>query len=128
MRTSEAMERLARMQSMRAEGCTFETIGRAFGLSKQRVYQILRRGDSEHKRVMNKNRPASVYVNLEAWALTHNCTWAELASECEQQPSLFYRNFVHGIAVNPGKRSIDKLLQITGLTYEQLFERELTAS
>ena len=124
----EAKDRMMKMQAMRAEGYTFEAIGRAFGLSKQRVYQILRRGDAEHKRCMNSNRPSSVYVNLEAWALEHNCTWAELASECEQQTSLFYRNFVHGIAINPGKRSIDKLLQITGLTYEQLFERELTLS
>ena len=126
MTQAEATERLAEMQAMRAEGSTFEAIGHAFGLSKQRVYQIMRRGDTEHKRSMNKNRPASVYVNLEAWALAHNCTWSELADECDQQPSLFYRNFVHGIAENPGKRSIDRLLQITGLTYEQLFERELT--
>ena len=127
MTQTEATERLAEMQTMRSAGYTYESIGRAFGLSKQRVYQILRRGDIEHKRSMNSNRPASVYVNLEAWALAHNCTWAELAAECEQQASLFYRNFVHGLAVNPGKRSIDRLLQITGLTYEQLFERELTA-
>ena len=128
MNQSETAQRLEKMQQMRKEGSTLEKIGQTFGMSKQRVQQILRRGGEKPKRQMHKNRPISVYVNLEAWAKDNDCSWMELANECEMNASLFYRNFVHGIGVNPGKRSIDRLLQITGLTYEELFTRELTAS
>ena len=126
MTVSEAAARLERIREMRESGYTFEAIGRALGISKQRVYQILRRSKSAQKRAFNRNRPVSVYVNLEAWAKEHNCSWSELANRCGLHTELFYRNFVHGLTGNPTKRSIDRLLEITGLTYEQLFQRELT--
>lgn len=125
MKTSEAADRLEQIRAMRAEGRTLEAIGRSFGLSKQRVQQILRRGGEKPKRKFHKNRPRSVFYKLDDWAREHDCSWMELACQCEMNPSLFYRNFVHGIGGNPGKRTIDRLLQITGLTYEELFMREL---
>jgi len=125
MTVLESKSRYDRMAEMRENGHTFEAIGRVFGISKQRVQQILRRGVNTESRSMNKNRPSSVYKNLETWALEHNCSWSELANRCGVHTELFYRNFVHGRTNNPGKQSIDKLLAITGLTYEQLFQREL---
>lgn len=74
-------------------------------------------------RSLNKNRPSSAYINLEAWALEHNCSWTELANRRELHTELFYRSFVHGETSNPGKRSVDKLLSIPGLAYEQLFPK-----
>lgn len=123
-RKEEEEIRDERIVKMREEGATYEKVAHRFGMSKQRAYQIYRKVSKTRKRAFGKNRPKSVYVNLEDWAIKHQCSWLELASRANIKPEVFYRAFVHGEGRNTHQAIIDRLLSVTGLTYEKLFKRE----
>lgn len=124
MTREESELRDERIVKMRDEGATFERVAHRFSISKQRAYQIYRKVRDTKKRAFGKNRPKSVYVHLEAWANEHQCSWLELASRAKIKPEVFYRVFVHGEGRNTHQGTIDRLLSVTGLTYEELFKRE----
>ena len=107
----------------RKNGLTYQQIADKYGVSKQTVGQACR--------VYNPNlfRPVSaercIYVNLRTWMNKHKVGIAELTRRMgiESSPSCEIRtsNLLKG-KFYPRKPHIDKLIELTELTYEQLFE------
>lgn len=107
----------------RKKGLTYQQIADKYGVTKQTICCACR--------VYNPNlfQPVSakrcIYVNLRTWMNKHKVGIAELtrrmgfigaSSDAVRTSNLLKGKFF------PRKPHIDKLIEITGLTYEKLFE------
>ena len=110
---------------LRDEGYTHREIAEIVGVSRQRVHQVCGRNTPGHFRPYSEED--IVYPN-----------WRKVMNENKLTKSEFVRRMgleVHHRSIGnltlymagkhyPMKRTIDKILEVTGLTYEQLFSRE----
>jgi transcriptional regulator with XRE-family HTH domain len=122
------MEVKAKVEDVRRlllEGYTVKEIAEKLGVSKTRIYQItyskLLRSFKEITPEMN------IYPNWRKWM---NENSVSIRLHCELMGldlnSTNYNN-VHGWMRGrcyPSKKNIDRILEATGLTYEQLFYQE----
>ena len=106
---------------MRVDGCTFREIGEKYGVSKQFVSQylfaVVRESRSKIERYPGRSALAK-YMD------EHELTVKRLAEMAETSRENLM-GFMTG-RVNSTK-TINKLIKVTGLTYEELMKEELTA-
>lgn len=118
MRKSEF--RKALIDGMREEGMTYEAIGRVFGISKQAAYEIHKRDyKGDHFRVSTVLEVK--YIGLREWMLENRVSITALGKMCG------VTNLHNGTLVGKHaltKPTIDKILKVTGLTYEECFKEE----
>ena len=112
-------EKMAMFQ-MRLEGKTFQQIGDAFGISKQAVKQSIGcTGGGGTVRRPDK----IIYPTIADYMVRRNINYNDLAPECGVSRSGL-RHFLQGQG-GGSKYVIDRILEVTGLTYEEAFkERE----
>lgn len=102
----------------RAKGMTYRQIGEKYGVTYQSVYITCRNVDGTYKTVIGPK--GCIYPNLRAW----------LNQDRERSKRFFQamkgcaiREILKG-AQMPKKNAIDKMLALTGMTYEELFQEE----
>ena len=109
----------------RDKGMTYTEIAKKYGVSHQAVAQACaRRGGKRFKPYTSEE---VVYPNLRKWLNEKEITRKEFAREIGRLP-----NATASTQINhwfrgrnyPNKQSIDKILKITGFTYEVLFAKE----
>lgn len=113
-------EQKLEMYSMRLDGCTLQEIGDKFGMTKERVRQILPNAVSRQAKL----REQSYYPNLTEWMLRNrlpSCKAAELFGISANRLCTLINS-----DANISKRSIDGILSATGMTYEVAFATERT--
>lgn len=105
-------ERTAKAKEMRAAGATYNEIAAALGVSKARAHQLAtyEKGCYFHKEVV----AAIPYKGLREWMEAHKVGVAELSRRCGTG-----RIFAGGYGIN--KNTVDKILAVTGLSYEDCF-------
>lgn len=117
-------ERTRQMIGMRKKGSTYEDIGKAFNISKQRVYSLI--GDQVKNRFKEITSESCVYPNLRKWMNDNRITRAKLCEMLYGNRHPVNRNyissFLKGNTQRVTRETIDKYLMVTGLTYEELFE------
>lgn len=123
MRSQQLYDRAVSMLEDRERGMTYEEIGKKHGVSRQRVGQICGKWNKYCFKVIKKD--GCVYVNLRDWMNTNSISRAELMRRMGYDPS--GENLSNLRAVlrgnhNPRKEYIDKLIEATGLSYDELFE------
>lgn len=79
---------------------------------------------SDEKRPVINKKPrgryvACIYPGISAWLRSQNISLIELSNTTEIAYSNIYR-IVNG-EISPTKRTIDKILRTTGMTYEEAF-------
>lgn len=111
--------------ALREQGMTYRQIADHFGISYQAVAQALAEYNPKHfKRV---SESGCIYPNLRKWLNDNKVGKSELVRRCGY--ANVYRNknrfdyYLTG-RNEPPKRVIDKILMVTGLTYEQAFSAE----
>ena len=106
------------VRRMHAKGMTYEEIGEIFVFSKQRAQQLAHShpGDGFHANTIAKIK----YVGLRNWMLENRVKVCDLEKQCG---SRLHRAL--SSEGNPTKKLIDKILAITGLTYEECFKEEV---
>ena len=113
--------RKEQMEEMFRKGMTYAQIGKEFGLSRQRVYQII--GGSYRNNYHGIKPENCVYVELHNYlianrmsisAFTRKAYGCYLPRYCKQISNAFKGKDVP-------KSVVDKILSVTGLTYEQAF-------
>lgn len=119
-------ERKAEMIEMRENGYTYHEIGKAFGISRQRVQTLI---GGQMKSHFRRTTPEDcIYPNLRKWMNDNRITRAELCRRLygDTHPNNRAKccEFLKGINQRASKRTIDKYLSVTGLTYEELFATE----
>jgi hypothetical protein len=107
------------------QGYTHTQIADAVGTSRQYVHQLLGTyGPNHFKRMTEKQ---IVYPNLRKWFNDNQMTYAEVIRRMGLQYHTKTVNRLKGWFTgrnHPDKKHIDILLTVTGLTYEQLFNRD----
>ena len=99
---------------MRLDGYTLQRIANDMGVTRQRIYQILyerpRRGFK------------SIYPLLNGWMNDNKETYVSLAPKLEMSKYTLSQKLQGEKELR--KSEIDKLLSITGMTYEEAFALE----
>lgn len=100
---------------MRLDGCTYEEIGKCFGVSKQNVQQMLT------AKKIGVIRKKSVYPAIDVWLFDNGLSWNALGSMMSDNVKI---NDIYKI--RDGKRHlrldhIKAILKITGMTFEEAF-------
>ena len=106
------------MFSMRLEGFTLLEIGEKYGISKERVRQLLSDAAGGRNRVIRKNY---VFPNIENWMYEKDIMQDEIAKECGRS-----QNNVSSILIGKYKPSFDfisAVLRMSGMTFEEAFQR-----
>lgn len=128
MNKSERETRLNQMIRLRQEGWTYTAIAQNFGVSQQRVYQLIgSRNISFFKTVTPEQ---CVFVGLREWMNKHSVSLTELIRRMYGRNkycavlSTRLRAYLNGTN-NMSMGLIDRILKTTGLTYEEAFCRDV---
>lgn len=107
----------------RAKGLTYEEIAKRFGVSRQAVSQACSKYEPSHFKPYTAGEV--IYPNLRRWLNENKISRREFARRLGDVP---YANISAQISgwfrgrYYPIKTTIDKMIAITGLSYEKLFE------
>lgn len=103
---------------MRLEGSSLREIADKFGVSMERIRQIV---PPTEGKTWSKDGMWSrcVYPGIGQWLFENRCSYAKLA-ELIGAPQSSVSRWMNGIN-KLNKPTIDKILDVTGMTYEQAF-------
>lgn len=104
---------------MRLEGNTIQEIANRFGVSKQYISKELR---TERIRSNEKIVNACIYPNIRKFLVQERLTCRGFSNEFGLSYATLY-NTLTGKA-EPRKKTIDRILECTGLTYEEAFSKD----
>lgn len=113
----------ANMLRDRAAGMTYAEIGDKYGVSKQRVGQIVGGSNKYCFRVIKKD--GCRFVNLRNWmnenSISRNEFVRMMGLPTEGETLARLRSYMTGES-NPPKVYIDRMIRATGMDYQTLFE------
>lgn len=126
----EKRKREALMVDMRRKGMTLREIADDTGLSYQQVFADLKGcGIDGYFRAFTPKK--CIYPNLRRWLNENRVTTKELCLRMYGNDLAANRQsisrFMKGYAVDISKSVIDRYISATGMTYEELFEKEKEA-
>lgn len=101
-------------------GESLASLGQKYGVSRQRIAQLV--GGTGDRYYTIKRR--SKYPGLDNWMVKNRITYAYLCKLMGYKPSVASQVRVGNICqgeIDPRKKDIDKLIKISGLSYEELF-------
>lgn len=104
--------------AMLLDGCTLQEIGDKFGVSRQRIQQIF-----PNNRCENFNY---IYPNIVRWMRENRVPAARFAESVGVVAGTF-STWMRGL-YDPKKYYIDRILAITGMTYEEAFSETETTT
>ena len=113
-----------KMQLLRDQGLKYREIAEKFGVSRQYVCAVCASYDPDHFRIIDEH---CVYPNLREWMNDHKVSRSELLRRMGLTVNANNSNrlsyYMRG-ENDPRKDYIDRMLKVTGMTYEKLFYRE----
>lgn len=108
----------------RQSGLTCQEIANKYGVSKQYVSQLCSKHNPSY--FHHWSSTACVYPNVRRWLNDNKITCAELLRRLNlsnhSANHIRFRGYLSGKCYPP-KQTIDNLLAVTGLTYEQFWKR-----
>lgn len=104
---------------MRLEGNTIQKIADHFGVSKQYISKELR---TDRIRSNEKIVDACIYPNIRKFLIQEMLTGHSFSNKS----GISYATLHHALTgkTDPRKETIDRILEFTGLTYEQAFSKD----
>lgn len=104
---------------MRLEGNTIQKIADHFGVSKQYISKELK---TERVRSNEKIVDACIYPNIRKFLIQEGLTCHGFSNKT----GIAYTTLHHALTgkTDPRKETIDRILECTGLTYEQAFSKD----
>lgn len=113
------------MIEMHEIGRTYRQIGETFGVSRQRVFQMIGGGNNKHFRYINTNM--CIFKGIRKYMNDNKISIMEITRLTYGDTNSGYYNRAKGRlngTLDFTKKHIDKILEITGLAYEVAFELE----
>lgn len=118
------MQRLIKMREMHESGMTYQAIADEFGITQQRVHQIIGGRNVALFNYVTKDR--CIFEGLRNWMNKNEVCVAELTRRIYHNGLPANRERVREKLM--GNKAtiefVDRILDITGLTYEEAFKRE----
>ena len=111
------IERSAEIKRAHESGRTLRELADEYGLTYQRIQQI-----TSEKPQPRKQHQHYIYPNIRAWLFENGCTVKELAELCGVSTACLSQ-FLRG-NTRSSKYLIDRLLDVTGMKYEEAFYKE----
>lgn len=105
---------------LRQEGYTLQWLGDRYGLTRERIRQIM----EAHERKLaglGERLSSCIYPEMRKWMIMHDENYTSLAEKCGVHMATM-RNGLTG-RTTIGKEVIDKVLAITGMSYEEAFRK-----
>ena len=122
--TKAFIERKNKMIELYKEGLTYQEIGEKFNVSRQRVYQMIGGHIRDYFKPITSEE--CIYPNLRKWMNDNRVNRPELCrrlyGHTHPNLSLMVNHFLKGSIRQLSKITIDKYINVTGLTYEELFD------
>lgn len=116
--------RRMKMLMLREQGLTYREIAEKLGVSNQYVSMVCGKFEPAHFQYIGDN---CVYPNLRNWMNEHKVSRREFLRRMGLTGNNGnyerFASYMRGES-HPRKQYIDKMLAVTGLTYEKLFYRE----
>ena len=112
-------EQVKDMFSMRLDGFTLSEIGEKYGVSKERVRQLLSKATTGKNRCIRKNY---VYPNIENWMFENEIIQQDIAEKAGVR-----QNTVSTVLIgkrNPSFEVISAILEMSGMTFQEAFQRK----
>ena len=121
IRRNQVNERIERMTRLREQGNTYEVIAKMEGVSKQRVFQLI--GGIDRTKVKPLTKKQCIYDGLRQYLNENHIGRSEFTRKIYgyNHPSCYacIIKWLQGVEMTMSV--INKILSITGLTYEQAF-------
>lgn len=116
-------ERKFEMYKMKQEGKSYAEISRVYGISRQRVHHIL--GKNDERYFINIEESLVAYKGIRDWLNKNKVSFVKLCrlvygSYHPEQRRRLKSNLTKKTPINID--TINKILDITGLTFEQAFK------
>lgn len=113
--------------TMLAEGKNFAEIAEHFGVSRQCISQYYTKGNKGARK--ETYRDGIVYPNLRQWFLENRMTYRSFGAACFpdikiQQAMMSVRRILAGVTNYFSLAQINAMSAVTGMTYEEMFQRE----
>lgn len=102
---------------MRLNGNSLREIADKFGVSYQYIAQILPSSAPAFHHPTNTEK--CIYPAIRKYMEKNRMTYGRFASLCGLSPMSLYRNLTGDST--PLKKTIDRVLEVTGMTYEEAF-------
>ena len=119
-------ERAEQMKKLRSQGATYEEIGKAMGISRQRVYQII--GGSVRDCFKEITADECICPNIRKWMNENRISKPKLTRMIYGEERYHPLNWGTVGNILKGsdchKHCIDNILRVTGLSYEVAFKKE----
>ena len=103
--------------AMLLDGHTLQTVGERFGISKQGVQQMLTVTNIR----IDMAAQSCVYPNISMWMAQNGYGYMSIAKMCDISQQTVQRALSKGSDCK--KSFIDKILKVTGMTYEEAFDQ-----
>ena len=103
--------------AMLLDGHTLQTVGERFGISKQGVQQMLTVTNMR----IDMAAQSCIYPNISRWMAQNGYGYMSIAKMCDIAPQTIQRTLSKGADCK--KSFIDKILKVTGMTYEEAFDQ-----
>lgn len=105
---------------LREEGATLAYLGDKYGLTRERMRQILEVYEAQRMGISERLRNCQ-YPNIRRWMIIRGYTYCKLANLCGSTMDTV-RNGLIG-KTDFRKKTIDAILAVTEMTYEEAFKK-----
>lgn len=106
-------------KALRDQGMTYKEIAEIYGVSTQAVQaSVTKCRDGFHKKATEN----VCYPGLRRWMIANRVGKSTLAELCGIERTTMYLNLTRKDSIN--KKTIDVILRVTGLTYEECFKED----
>ena len=105
---------------MRKIGMSYQEIADKFGVSRQYINFLLQDGERVGRKP--KNTHQIKYIGLKRYLETNRISIGKFSKMCGIDYTTMWRNLIG--KTDMLKRNIDKILKVTGMTYEEAFKED----
>lgn len=107
---------------MRLDGATLQQVADIFGVTKEYIRQITPAGQRSRYRSADERYAHCVYPAIAQWMHDNRFSYKRLANEIGVAPATLYGGLSG--ARHVAKYTIDGVLAVTGMTYEEAFAKK----